>query len=107
MPGVLVAKGFVGYGRHLLQALLEEGIDDLFLVRKPPVCRADSDASMMGDVVERDVQSVFREQLAGGSEQTLAVDRGILSQRTGSGLGHDSTITHKRIRWHPLMGMVE
>jgi hypothetical protein len=64
---------------HLLQALLEQRVDDLFLVGEAPIggTDADAEAGVVGDVVQRDVEAAFGEQLTRSRQQTLTVLRGV------------------------------
>ena len=72
----------------LRQALLEQLVDQLRLVGKPPVDGADADPGVVSDVVERDAQPALGKQLAGGVEDLAAVELGVLAQgAVGDGHG--------------------
>jgi hypothetical protein len=72
----------------LLEALLEELVDQLRLVGEAPVDGADADPGVMRDVVERDAEAALRKQLAGGVEDLAPIEFGVLAQRAvGDGHG--------------------
>ena len=64
--------------------VLEQGVDQRVLVREAPVDRADPDARVGGDVVERDVQAPLGEDLGGGGEDSRAVALGVGAERASS-----------------------
>ena len=66
---------------ELLDALLEECLDQDGLVGEAPVDRPHPDAGVVCDVVERDVETALREQLARGVHHAPAVAFGICPQR--------------------------
>ena len=80
-PRVLGEQGRLGLGRELVQAALEQRVDELLLVGEAAVDRADADARPAGDLVERDRQAVLGERRARGIEDALAVALRVTAQR--------------------------
>ena len=81
--------------------LLEERVDQLFLVLEAPVDGADAHPRVARDVIERHVQPSLGEDLARRREDALAVPRGILAKRALRGLceqlgsGHERSLAPK------------
>jgi hypothetical protein len=65
---------------HLFKALLEQRLDDLFLVGELSVGSAHPDAGPVGNVFQRDVEHLLGEQFACCSEQKLSVERRVPAQ---------------------------
>src|SRR4051812_5919820 len=80
MPRVRVVEPLLVDARPRVELLLEERVDEQLLVGKAAVDRADADAGVMGDVVQRDPETPFREQLARRVEDALPVALGVLAE---------------------------
>ena len=77
---VLIGRGTGGV-RHLLDALLEQRVDQQLLVGEAAVDRPDADAGLARDVVVRAAQPALGEDDARGLEDALAVALGVAAQR--------------------------
>ena len=80
-PCVLVGERALADRDDLLDAPLEERVDELLLVREAAVGGPDPDAGVAGDLVQADRQPLAREELAGGLEQAGAVALGVGAER--------------------------
>ena len=103
-PGVGIVECLLGERGDLVEALLEERLDDLLLVGEAAVGRADADAGVGGDVVHRDVEAALGEHLAGRGQQPLAVALGIPAQGAFGAVlrrhgAHRSTKRTERVRF--------
>ena len=86
----LVHRGACGL-RHLLDALLEQRVDQQLLVGEAAVDRPDADAGLARDVVVRAAQPALGEHDARRLEDALAVALGVAAQRAlGGCLGRGS-----------------
>ena len=94
-PRVRGGEGLLGDLHDGVHAVVEERVDQLFLVAEPPVDGADADARVVGDVVERDLEATRREDLAGGREDALAVAGGIAAERALVAQGLTCVAGHK------------
>ena len=79
-PRILGRERLLRGRQDRVHAVVEERVDQLFLVAEAPVHRPDADARAVGDVVERDFESTRREDLAGGREDQLAVAGGVAAE---------------------------
>ena len=107
-PGVGIVECLLGERGDLVEALLEERLDDLLLVGEAAVGRADADAGVGGDVVHRDVEAALGEHLAGRGQQPLAVALGIPAQRAFGAVlrRHGAHRSTKRTRTCPFRATV-
>ena len=76
------ARASVG---DLLDAVLEQRVDQLLLVGEAAVDRPDADARLARDVVVRAAQPALGEDHARGLEDALAVALGVAAQRAVGG----------------------
>src|SRR3954470_12805988 len=98
VPRVRHLERLLGDLAERLDALREQRIDQRLLVGEAPVDRADADARVAGDVVQRDAQPPLGEQLAGGLEDPDPVALGVLAQRLLRG-GDGCHSTHFSSKW--------
>jgi hypothetical protein len=66
LPGVVEPPGGVDEGDDLVDAFVEQFLDELLLVREAPVDGPDADVGGAGDVVVADVETDLGDQFAGG-----------------------------------------
>jgi hypothetical protein len=84
-PRVVLVEGLQRDGLDGRDAVLEERVDQLLLVREAAVDGAHADAGATGDLVQRDLQAVLGEALGGRREDALPVALGVAAQRAVGG----------------------
>lgn len=72
LPGVWSLKCVQSERGHLVEVLLEDGVDQFVLVGEAAVDGAHADAGVRGDVVERHLEAARSEDLSGGREDARA-----------------------------------
>jgi hypothetical protein len=91
LPRIVLAQGLPRALGEPLEAVPHEGGDEVVLARKVAVDGADADPGRAGDLLDRAVEPVLREPLAGGGQDRVAVATGVGAHGSGfrGGRGHD------------------
>ena len=84
-PGVRLLRGLAHVVVDRLDHVLEQRVDQLFLVSEVPVDRADPQPRVVRDVVERRGDTAVTEHLTRGGQQAPPVALGIFAPRAPSG----------------------
>jgi hypothetical protein len=82
VPGVRVGRCLFGQCGGLFDDVVEQGVDELFLIGEAAVDGCYADAGMGGNLIECHSRAALAEQLLGGSEDTLG----------GQNLNHSSDV---------------